>query len=166
LPRPDYSGLHSRAFAKPDGSIRRLPADQVCGPAPISGHARGKPGPVTNTLLSIDAGMGHGDIICAGEHRSVQTETILSCRAMQYRDTLRQRPCAGIRDPNSTTDAAKPLRSFDGAEIAEEKKREHRLVFARSGSFNSMRGSRRGPALNGFRGATCQIWGEPVSKDH
>jgi len=112
--------------------------------------------------MRIDAGMDTGTSIVAGNTVGPTETTPELCRAL----ALLSAPMAETLRAFATEQCnrrPKTTRSFHGTD-AEERRWTHRLVFPAQVIFQSHAWFHAWPRYTGFRAATCQIAGEPMSK--
>src|SRR3989441_1615764 len=120
------------------------------------------------TTIRIDAGMDTGDILLWRERTPRPTETTpeLAARLAVLSAPLMAETLRGLRD---RTVQPTPQNHSEASMAPMLKKEDGRIDWSLPARviFNRMRGFTPWPgAYTGFRGATCQIMGEPVSKDH
>jgi len=120
------------------------------------------------TTMRIDAGMDTGDILLRRETPIGPTETTpeLAARLAALSAPLMAETLRGLCDG---TVQLMPQNHSAATMAPMLKKEDGRIDWSLPAQviFNRMRGFTPWPgAYTGFRGATCQIMGEPVSKDH
>ncbi len=120
------------------------------------------------TTMRIDAGMDTGDILLRRETPIGPTETTpeLAARLAALSAPLMAETLRGLCDG---TVQLMPQNHSAASMAPMLKKEDGRIDWSLPAQviFNRMRGFTPWPgAYTGFRGATCQIMGEPVSKDH
>jgi len=120
------------------------------------------------TTMRIDAGMDTGDILLRRETPIGPTETTpeLAARLAALSAPLMAETLRGLCDG---TVQLIPQNHSAASMAPMLKKEDGRIDWSLPAQviFNRMRGFTPWPgAYTGFRGATCQIMGEPVSKDH
>jgi len=120
------------------------------------------------TTMRIDAGMDTGDILLRRETPIGPTETTpeLAARLAALSAPLMAETLRGLCDG---TIQLMPQNHSAASMAPMLKKEDGRIDWSLPAQviFNRMRGFTPWPgAYTGFRGATCQIMGEPVSKDH
>jgi methionyl-tRNA formyltransferase len=120
------------------------------------------------TTMRIDAGMDTGDTLLWRETPIGPTETTpeLAARLAVLSAPLMAETLRGLRD---RTVQPTPQNHSEASMAPMLNKEDGRIDWSLPAQviFNRMRGFTPWPgAYTGFRGATCQITGEPVSKDH
>jgi methionyl-tRNA formyltransferase len=119
------------------------------------------------TTMRIDAGMDTGEILLRRETPIGPTETTpeLAARLAALSAPLMAETLRGLRDG---TIQPMPQNHSEASMAPMLKKEDGRIDWSLPAEaiFNRLRGFTPWPgAYSGFRGATCQITGEPVSKD-
>ena len=119
------------------------------------------------TTMRIDAGMDTGDMLlrCEIEIGAKETAPELAARLSQSGAPLMAETLRGLA---AGTIAAKAQNQANASYAPMLKKEDGRIDWNRPAMeiFNRMRGFAPWPgAYTTFRGQSCQVWGEPVSKE-
>jgi methionyl-tRNA formyltransferase len=119
------------------------------------------------TTMRIDAGMDTGDTLLRQEIEIGAKETAGELTA-RMSESGRQMMADTLRGLAKGTLAAKPQNHAEASYAPILKKEDGRVDWNRPAIaiYNRMRGFAPWPgAYTTFRGETCQVWGEPVSKE-
>lgn len=119
------------------------------------------------TTMRIDAGMDTGDILLQREMEIGSSETApeLAARMSEAGAHLMEETLRGLA---SATIVPRPQNHSEATHAPILKKEDGRIDWDSSARkiYNHMRGFAPWPgAYSSFRGHTCHLWGEPVSKD-
>jgi len=119
------------------------------------------------TTMRIDAGMDTGDTLLRHEMEIARKETALEL-ATRMSEIGGQLMANTLRGLATGSIAPRPQNHAEASHAPLLKKEDGRIEWKRPAAeiYNRMRGFAPWPgAYTRFRGETCHVWGEPVSKD-